>query len=252
MAAREIVFENLILKGINKGGTLKCDDKGYYTVVLGVIGADASDGEHYVDNEKVRKVFNNSGQLARRISQGLLRGENGHPNPADYANQLAFEIRVRRMDEDKVCMHIRKVWVETGEVNGRKVGLIMGEVKPSGPYGSYLKESLDNPDENVAFSGRYYSNPTQINGKTYREIYAVGTWDYVTEPGMHGSTKYNSPQLQSASAFTIDELTAMHIVQAEAKSGNGSMTLQSGGLTAASLYGVDKVTTGKVRASMNW
>lgn len=252
MAARQIMFENLILKGINKGGTLKCDEKGYYTVVLGVIGADASDGDHYVDNEKVRKVFSQSGQLARRISQGLLRGENGHPDPNDYANQLAFEIRVRRMHEDKVCMHIRRVWTEDGTIDGRKVGLIMGEVKPCGPYGPYLKESLDNPDENVAFSGRYYSNPTEINGKTYREIYAVGTWDYVTEPGMHGSTKYASPKLQSACVFSIDETLILRAIENESRNNQSNVTLQCGGVTAKSLYGESINPTGAARASMKW
>lgn len=251
MAAKGIVFETLILKGVNKGGTLKPDDKGYYTVVLGILGNDSSSGEHYVDNQRVREVFSNSGQLARRAAQGLLRGENGHPDPLEYANQLAFEIRVRRIHEDKVCMHIRKVYTTEITLDGKKVTAIIGEIKPSGPYGKYLKESLDNPDENVAFSGRYYSNPRDINGKRYREIYAVGTWDYVTEPGMMGSTKYSSPQLESAGTLTLDPVMMQRALDREMNDKTAVVSLESGGVSAKMLY-ASHVGSAVGKRAMEW
>lgn len=251
--AAKVIFENLILKGMNKGGVLKPDEKGYYPCVVGVLGADDSIGEHYTINDRVRQVFANSSQLNRRASEGLLRGEFGHPDPMQYANQLAFEIRVRRIDEKSESHHIRRVWLEDGEIDGRKVTLIMADVRPQGPYGKFLKDALDNPDCNVAFSGRYYSNPNKVGNKVYREIYAVGTFDYVTEPGLRGSTKYNSPQLQSASVMMLDIHQIQSIVGAE-KSMSSQLrqqTMQSGGLTAQQLYG-DIVPQHKPRKALTF
>jgi hypothetical protein len=251
MAAEKIIFETLILNGTNKGGVLKPDADGYYTVVLGILNADATDGDFYTYNAKVEAVFANSGQCNKRAYKGLLRGEYGHPDPGEYATQYAFEVRVRRINEKFESHTIRKVWTKEMIVEGRTVMAIVGELRPQGPYGKYLKDALDNPHCNVAFSGRYYSKPTQVGVKCHREIYAVGTWDYVSEEGMPGSHKYSSPTLQCAAYFEMDVRDMAAAVEMERTDKSAAMTLQSGGLTAAMLYG-EHIPNQRGRSSLSW
>ena len=199
----EVMFGNTLLKGVNKTGSLKPDENGYYKVVLGAIGVNNSVGEHYVDSPEVRNQFESNSTLMRRIKSGLLRGEYGHPDPSQYPTPMAFEGRVRRIQEDRVCMHISKVWLESIEYEGKPVTAIVGMIKPCGPYGNALKESLDNPNENVTFSGRYYSNIGVKAGVVQRSIHTVATWDYVSEPGIAISQKYMSPDLEEHSKLHI-------------------------------------------------
>jgi hypothetical protein len=230
-----VMFNNTILKGINKGGVLKPDDKGYYTVVLGALGVRNSAGEIYVDSQIARQTFEGNATLMRRISQGLLRGEYGHPDPADSPNFLAFESRVRKIKEDRISHHIGSVWLETIDYNNEKVLGILGKVKPAGPYGQALKDSLDNPDENVTFSGRYYSNVSMVGGVRHREIHTVGTWDFVSEPGIECANKYASPSLESMDDTLIYADQMEKAVAMEARNEAAMASMESSGYLARDL-----------------
>ena len=82
---------------------------------------------------------------------------------------------------------------------GKPVTAVIGMVKPSGPRGPALRESLDNPDENVAFSVRSLTNDTFENGGHQKHMKQLITWDYVNEPGISIATKYNAPSLEELS-----------------------------------------------------
>lgn len=197
MTQQKTVFGNTALKYSNKGGTLKPDEYGYYTVVLGALDVFNSGGEQYVLSDVSRNTFAEGSKVDMRAKEGMLKGEWGHPKPSDFPNPLRFEGRVRQLYEDRICHTIRKVYLQEIEYMGKKVLGIIGELKPCGPYGGYLKEMLDDPHQNVCFSGRYYSNVTKVNGIIRREIHTCGTWDYVCEPGVYQAKKYASPSLES-------------------------------------------------------
>lgn len=194
---QRIYYGNTVLKGTQKAGELKPDGNGYYTVVLGALGLQNSVGEEYVNNAKARSVFESNSSLMRRLSQGLLRGEWDHPDPKNYPNMMLFDKRVRSIDSDRISHHISEVWLESIEYMGMNVLGIVGRIRPSGPYGAVLKDALDNPEENVTFSGRYFSNVSRNAGQIQREIHTVVTWDFVPEPGMAVAAKYASPSLES-------------------------------------------------------
>ena len=252
--ADKVTYGNTVLKGINKAGNLKPDENGYYTVVLGAIGVMNSGGECYPDTEKARATFNRSGSLLRRINQGLLRGEYAHPDPAGYPNMIAFERRVRQIKEDRICMHIADVWLEEIEHEGKKLTGILGRIRPTGPYGKVLKEMLDNPEENVTFSGRYYSDVYMKNGVRHREIHTVGTWDFVSEPGVAASQKYCSPTLESADETVFYRTQLEGAVVAEENDKEMAMSMESSGITAETLVkelGFGRKAKGS-RASLDW
>jgi hypothetical protein len=227
-----VMFNNTILKGINKGGILKPDENGYYDMVLGALGVMNSAGENYVNTAVARRTFEENGTLIRRINQGLLRGEYGHPDPADSPNFLAFESRVRKIKEDRISHHISKVWLEEIEYKGKKVLGIIGKVKPCGPHGKALEDSINNPEENVTFSGRYYSNVANVRGVRQREIHTVATWDFVSEPGIECANKYASPSLESIGDMMIDEAQMQAAVDQEEENQELAMSMESSGITA--------------------
>lgn len=253
--AERILFGNTILKGINKGGSLKPDENGYYTVVLGALGVQNSANEIYTDTETARRTFSENSTLMRRISRGLLRGEYGHPDPSDFPNFMMFERRVRAIKEDQVSHHISDVWLEEIDYNGQRVCGILGKLKPCGPYGPALKESLDNPKENVTFSGRYYSNVSKTpTGIQCREIHTVATWDYVSEPGIEMAQKYSSPTLESANDTVFYREHLEEAMRYEASHQELAVSMESGGYSAKDLI-ADlgfKPKERPTRASMRW
>ena len=250
----QVVYGNTLLNGVNKAGHLTADANGYYTVVLGALGVENSAGEVYTDTTQSRQTFEQNGTLMRRISQGLLRGEYGHPDPADHPNYMAFERRVRMIKEDRVSHHISKVWLDKVEHNGTTVMGILGKVKPSGPYGEALREALQNPEENVTFSGRYYSNVSVKGGKRHREIHTVGTWDYVSEPGIAMASKYHSPSLESHGDLKLDEAMLEQAVAFEDTHRELAVSMESSGMLARELMGELGFSRKRLksRKSMQW
>lgn len=252
--AERILFGNTVLKGINKGGVLKPDEQGYFTVVLGALGVQNSAGELYVDSTIARQTFESNGTLMRRINQGLLRGEWGHPDPSDFPNFMMFERRVRAIKEDRISHHISEVWLEEIEYQNKKVLGILGKVRPSGPYGKALKDALENPNENVTFSGRYYSNLSNKSGQRCREIHTVATWDFVSEPGMETAQKYLSPTLESVDDTVFFREQLEEAARYESQHKELAMSMESSGYRAQDLI-MDlgfKPKAKPERASMRW
>jgi hypothetical protein len=77
-------------------------------------------------------------------------------------------------------------------------------VKPSGPYAECLQKQLDNPEENVAFSIRAFTNDSMMNGSKAKVVLDALTYDFVTEPGIKVATKFKSTGLEELiNSFTI-------------------------------------------------
>jgi hypothetical protein len=209
------------LQGTNKTGALKPDGNGYYDVILGALNYFNTRGEFY-PVEPARKLLEESSILMRRITNGNLRGEYGHPRFMPGMSKKDFLYRIMDTYEDKVCMHIAKVEIDETSVkgeNGSAVIVFRGRIKPSGPYGDALRKQLDNPEENVCFSVRSitddYLDATGTTIKCLKEIYA---WDYVNEPGLKPASKWQSPSLENL-RFNEEHLVLAHNLALEV--GNG-------------------------------
>lgn len=187
------------LAGTNKVGTIKKDKNGYYPMVVGALRMFNSAGQFY-DYDQSKRLFEESSQLMRRVRRGALRGEYGHPKIIPGMSKDEFSRRVLAIHEDKVCCHHREIWLEPDllkDDSGRAVVAIMSLVSPNGPYGAVLQRQLDNPNENVCFSIRSFTDDFLDRGIIKRVLKTVVTFDYVNEPGMSVAEKYKAPALES-------------------------------------------------------
>lgn len=201
------------LLGTNKAGVLKPDAEGYYTVVLGALNFYNSAGDFY-PYESAKELFSESSSLMRRIKNGACRAEYGHPKLQPGMSQRDFLARILSIHEDKVCAHIKEVILDdksVKDVDGKPVMAIIGKVKPCGPYGAVLKESLDNPSENVCFSIRSLTKDVYDGIVNKKNLLQIICWDYVNEPGISVANKYQSPALEGINDktinFSVEQLT---------------------------------------------
>lgn len=194
-----IRFACTSLKGTNKVGTLPVDANGYRTMVVGALNMFNSAGELYVA-EEAKDLFLSSSQLMRRVQRGALRAEWCHPRPLPGQSERSFAARVMDIDLDRACAHHKELWLDFEGVkdkNGKPVIAIMSKVFPSGPFGPVLEKQLQNPDENVCFSIRAFTDDKMVGGINHRTLRQIVTFDCVNEPGMGVAEKYFSPALES-------------------------------------------------------
>lgn len=203
-----VSFVSTALMGTNKVGDLKPDSSGYYQVVLGGFETANMHGHFYSFEKQTQNLFEESSQFMRQIKNGNLFGEYGHPKRHPGESIMDFLRRCILVSEDRQALHIRKVEINKQDVkdkSGKAIVAVLGEIKPMGPYGQYLKEILDTKSANCCFSVRAQTDDTDIgNGKENRSVKQIITWDYVGDPGVPTSTKYNAPKLESFFSEHID------------------------------------------------
>lgn len=197
-----------MLAGTDKKGILAPCKDGYYTVVLGAYGTHNSAGMFYDEASGV-SMFAPDSPLMRRLNKGVLFMEFMHPEPFQDLmidgrvvrrpmDDREYLQRIRKIDDNRVCAHIRALTIiNSKNEQGRPVKMVIGEVKPYGPYGQHFRDSLDNPSINTYCSVRSITQDDVMRGIKYtREI---STWDFVGEGGIYTANKYNSPALESFS-----------------------------------------------------
>lgn len=207
MQQRSVQLGCTMLLGTEKKGVLKPDADGYYTVVLGAYGAYNSANMFY-DLASAAPFFQKGSPLTRMVEKGVLRGEYKHPEKQTGWSDLEYIHRIRQIDSDRVSHHIRNLKLQEGhkDEKGRPITVVIGEIRPSGPYGQVIKDALENPHENVYFSVRSLTMDDQLRGVKYTK--EIVTWDYVNEGGIYNANKYFSPALES---FHEVQLTAMDL-----------------------------------------
>ena len=198
------------LAGTGKRGRLIPNADGYYTMPVGGLNVENSTKQIYIA-QGAKQLFESSSIFMRRVREGRLKAEVGHPvrekgwSDDDYLN------RIIKIVDSNVCAHFRAVWLD--EEWGRKnpqygrpdLIAIMAEVKPDGPNGDFLKKRFDDPDQDVCFSIRCLTRDFYENGKCYRVIRHITNFDLVTEPGVAFATKWHSPGLESISDIQVFE-----------------------------------------------
>lgn len=194
----KVSFGCTALAGTNKVGKLTADASGYYDMVLGAFDFHNSVGSYY-DLESARKIIEGSSALTRRIANGSLYAECGHPKPTPGMTKSEYIARLSIIEETRQCAHIKEVYFGDSVVDERYGGtgiLVMGRIKPSGPMGDDLAAKLENPDENVCFSIRSLTLDSYQNGKLKKSVQHIENWDYVTEAGIYVADKWHNPGLE--------------------------------------------------------
>lgn len=196
-----VVYNCTALLGSNKIGILKPDKNGYYDVVLGAFDFKNSVGENY-PYSSAKHLFKESSSLMRRVNNGQCRGELGHPTKEPGMSYKEYIERILEIRETNVSHHIKSLRVDNQSIkneSNKPIIAVIGKVKPSGPYGDVLRSSLNNPDENVAFSLRSLVEQGMENGIIQKHIRTLITYDYVNEGGISVANKYQSPGLEKIS-----------------------------------------------------
>lgn len=194
-----IVYQSTVLNGINKVGNLKKDANGYYEIVLGALNAFNAHGWYY-SYEHAKSLFENSAELMRRCDTARLHGENGHPRFQPGMTQLQWFNRVNDLYEPNLCVHFKKIWLDFDnhkDAQGRPIILIMGLAKASGQASAWLDKQFENPDEDVCFSIRSFTEDQIIGGRKTKMLKKIVTWDKVNEPGIETACKYRTPSLEA-------------------------------------------------------
>lgn len=198
-----IKFSSTRILPTGKKGIIKPDANGYYTTILGGLNCYNSAGAYYPASDEVRKLFEDSSILMRRIKKGVLKAELGHPKQTPGMSDMDYYQRIMDIDEKCVCAHISEIWLDEEfgknhpEYNNPNLIAIVGRVAPSGPYGHVLKRSMENPEENSCFSIRSITEDRWEHGRVNKTIKTIVCWDMVLEPGLALATKYDSPALES-------------------------------------------------------
>lgn len=195
-----------ILAGTGKRGILTPDAEGYYTIPLGMYGTTNSAGMFY-DGPSGVSMFKADTPLMRRLNKQVLFMEWKHPEPWEnvvvqgqaakrYLNDNEYLMRIRKIDDDRVCAHIKNLFLDHNAVDaqGRKAVMVYGVVKPYGPFGKYFKESLDNPNINTYASVRSITRDDVLRGVKY--TCEISTWDAVGEGGILHASKYHAAALE--------------------------------------------------------
>ncbi len=191
------------------------DSTGYYNLTLGALNASSTSGAYYPLGP-AKKLFEKSSILQRRICNGYLKGEAGHPKKLIGMSPYDYLGRVIRIEETNVSHHIKEVSLEELP-NG--IVAIKGLVRPSGPRGNSFKDSLENPDENTALSIRSLTkNYYDKSGSLVKELLTVVTWDLVTEPGIEIANKWSDLGLEDE--FVITKEMVETLLEDELRYGN--------------------------------
>lgn len=198
MFPQTVRFTCTALAGSGKKGILPKDEYGYRIQPIGALNCFNSAGEFYTAN-KARELFEQSSSFIRRVASGCLKGEEGHPKREPGQSEEDFIRRVLRIDERNVCAHFAEIWLDFDNVKdnyGRPVIAIMGKVAPAGPHADSLERAFNNPNEEVCFSIRSFTDDAVVGGCRQRTLVEIVTFDRVTEPGIAHARKFRAPGLE--------------------------------------------------------
>ena len=190
------------LLGLNKEGIIKPNSDGYYELVLSALNYPNPVGARY-RTESARRILETSPFFQRKIKEGNLLGEEGHPRRRDFRTDQEYEDRLYDIVESNVCLHISDVWIDDSghlkDRNGRAYTGIMGLVAPSGSKGLAFEKSLNNPKQNTCLSVRSITDNYRMpDGSIEKEFVNICAWDWVNEPGLRPANKFSAPSLESA------------------------------------------------------
>lgn len=221
-----------------KRGVMKPDARGYYRQVVGGLNAVNSRGEYYTATD-VLPLFEANGTFMRRVRDGVVKGEVGHPYLKPGMTERDFYRRIMTIQEDNVCCFFTNFELNDTDYknqDGSPMIAIIADVAPSGPHGDALRQSFEREGENVCFSIRSFTSDRFEGGRNVRTIKQVVTFDWVTEPGIHIAKKFQTPGLEHMAIpedIIIRPDVMMSIAQSQASVGLESAALYNELITAA-------------------
>lgn len=196
-----LLFTSTRLRVQGKQGILKPDSEGYFEMPVGAFNCLNSAQEFYT-KENIEQLFQGSSELMRKVQNGKLFGEWGHPEMAPGEDPNAFMARACRINDKDTCVFFKDVWIDKATPAMQQYGVpadalvTMARLKPMGNKWEALQRSLEDPNVNTTFSGRFLTRDRIYRGRTYVIVEQIVTWDAVTEQGIPAAEKYLAPRLE--------------------------------------------------------
>lgn len=198
-----LLFTSVRCKVQGKQGILKPDGEGYFEMPIGAFNCLNSAGEFYT-RENISELFNSSSELTRKLENGKLFGEWGHPEMLPGESAGEFMNRACRVNDKDTCVFFKDIWISdqvTPDMQRYGVPsdalITMARLKPMGAKWEALQRSLEDPNVNTTFSGRFLTRDRIYRGKVHVIVEKVITWDAVTEQGIPAAEKYLAPRMES-------------------------------------------------------
>lgn len=191
MLPQKYKFSCSALPAIN-GYTLKAnspDENGCYEVIVGCIGIPTRNNVIYDPDSVIAAMSDPESRFNICLRDGNLAGEWGHPRveTKEDLNRLLY------IDEKQISHYFRSIWIDEKPITikGQEAFPIRAKVKPAGPYGKYLEDSLRDPCINTAFSIRSLCAPVSGPDQrySYRKVEYLVTFDAVFAPGYEITSK---------------------------------------------------------------
>jgi hypothetical protein len=208
-----VKFTETVFSSRGKQGIIKPDSDGYYELVVGGLNTYNSAGEYYTA-EGALQLFENSSHFMRRIKNGALYSELGHPKKTPDMSMEQFYNRVITIEETNICGHFSEIRLDfdfgkkNPDFNNSDLIGIIAKVKPAGAKANALQLSLEDPKQNTAFSIRGLTENKYKNGRVERRLTNVICFDHVVEGGIATAHKAFAPGLEHrvATESMFDEL----------------------------------------------
>lgn len=204
-----VKFTATKLSSLGKEGILKPDAEGAYTLIVGGLNVFNSAKEYYT-LKGAEELFKSSSVFMRRVNNGCLKGELGHPVKEPGMTMDGFINRIGIIDPKNESCWFKEIWLdhnygkEHPELGNPNLVAIVAKVVPSGPKGPYLQKALETPGQNVCFSIRALTRDYIYRGINHRVLDTIVCFDQVIEPGISIATKYSSPCLESLNETSIN------------------------------------------------
>lgn len=174
---------------------VKPDQNGVYKgIPLTVIGCNSRNQVNYEKESVLQCLTSMESRFAANVSTGDMEGEWGHPL---LQGDKCLD-RLLYIDRTRVSHFFTKVY---GKDVGNGLIMIYGDVKPYGPYGKYLKDSLEDPVRNASFSLRSAAVVTgKKDGIVQKRMLSLVTFDAVDGPGfLKASKRFQDPDVATES-----------------------------------------------------
>lgn len=237
----DVHFTATKYQNLKKEGKFEPDADGYYTVVIGGLNVKNSAGQYYALGNSA-SLFEKSSLFMRRVTNGNLRGECGHPVKEPGMTEDQYIDRALEVRETNTCVHFKEIWLDYNfgktrpHLNAPEMIGILAKIRPTGPKGPALEAALKNPHENVCFSIRCFTDWKYIGGRRCKVIDEIITFDWVGEPGIAGANKWDSPAFESATLSTVvDSPVSMRAVKKILQDRPGKVSQESSVAIAKSL-----------------
>jgi len=177
---------------IKRPGVIKPNEKGEYKIIVGGLNIYSGNGFYYKHTPKVEKILT-TGVFKMKLDAGKVMSEANHPNFSVYRKESEVIERMMQIDESNALAAIVNITVvKTDKLDplfNNPIYHIVATMVPQGPKKDELIRLFADPDAELCFSVRSFSDSYDVNGVVVKEQKMFITWDRVTNPGHYVAKK---------------------------------------------------------------